>query len=220
MVASVPGRGCGAVWPLYNPLRPATLPGRAAVRGRAAGPRHNPAVCGQPLRPRTAHNGGHGHGAAEGPPQPTATPPPWSCGAQWRTGHRTPQCSRREQCEVQARVATDPPVTKSCGRHHLAPPPLPHCGGSPSLSDHHAPQRRPPALQHVPLRAPAPAPPHLAPRRHVQPRALPPPHGAPGPPAPPGRGAPQAQVPLQDAPRRAQPEGEVRVRRVPQATLA
>ena len=68
-----PAPACGAVWPLYNPLRPA----ESSWAVRAAGPCHNPPVCGCPLRPRTAHNGGHGHEAAAGPPQPTATPPLW-----------------------------------------------------------------------------------------------------------------------------------------------
>lgn len=68
-----PAPACGAVWPLYNPLRPA----ESSWAVRPAGPCHNPPVCGCPLRPRTAHNGGHGHEAAAGPPQPTATPPLW-----------------------------------------------------------------------------------------------------------------------------------------------
>ena len=71
----------------YNPLRPA----ESSWAVRAAVPSHNPPVCGCPLRPRTAHNGGHGHEAAAGPPQPTATPPLWSSAASGEpaTAHRS-----------------------------------------------------------------------------------------------------------------------------------
>ena len=95
---------CGAVWPLYNPLRPA----ESSWAVRAAGPCHNPPVCGCPLRPRTAHNGGHGHEAAAGPPQPTATPPLWRA-EQRAAASGEPATAHRSAAAEECAAALQPP---------------------------------------------------------------------------------------------------------------
>ena len=100
LVSSQNGRAGRAAVPFghfYNPLRCS----ESSWAVRAGGPSRNPPVCGCPLWPRTAHNGGHGkHEAAAGttaPPQPTATPPQRGSGEP-ATTHRS---AAAEECALQ-----------------------------------------------------------------------------------------------------------------------
>ena len=91
------GRAAVPFGHFYNPLRCS----ESSWAVRAGGPSRNPPVCGCPLWPRTAHNGGHGkHEAAAGttgPPQPTATPPQRGSGEP-ATTHRS---AAAEECALQ-----------------------------------------------------------------------------------------------------------------------
>ena len=189
--AAASSQNGAGLWPRTTHCGTASLPGRCGRAGRAT----TLSVAG-----RCPHNGGHCHQAAAGA---AATPPParpqlHRCRRPVES--RPPQNPQKsvQHCSCRGRA-----VTKSCGSQ---PAINTGCGGGDEVR-HDAAQCSPPAVQHVPVRAPSPAPTNVAPWRHVLPPTHPPPHPSACPPA--ARADPQAEVPVQNAAGGAQPEGEV-----------